>query len=110
MAQVTVQVNGRPYPVGCEDGQEGHVRELAAQFDTQVRQVAAEVGQLAESRLFLMGGLLLADELGDLRARLADAQAQLAKAQGERAGRDDRAVRALDAAAERIEALAAKAG
>ena len=23
MGQVTVEVNGRPYPVGCEDGQAG---------------------------------------------------------------------------------------
>ena len=29
MGQVTVNVNGRPYVVGCEDGQEGHVERLA---------------------------------------------------------------------------------
>ena len=25
MAQVTIEVNGRPYTVGCEDGQEAHL-------------------------------------------------------------------------------------
>ena len=29
MAQLTIQVNGRPYTVGCEDGQEAHLLEIA---------------------------------------------------------------------------------
>ena len=29
MSQVTIEVNGRPYVVGCEDGQESHLIELA---------------------------------------------------------------------------------
>ena len=66
MAQVTIHVNGRPYMVGCEDGQEPHLTELARLFDRQVRQVSADVGQLGETRLFLMGALLLADELSDM--------------------------------------------
>ena len=33
MATVTVEVNGRPYAVGCADGQEERVRILAKQFD-----------------------------------------------------------------------------
>ena len=73
MAQVTIEVNGRAYTVGCEDGQEGHLTELARLFDRQVRQVGQEVGQLGETRLFLMGALLLADELADTRMRLAHA-------------------------------------
>ena len=33
MATVTVEINGRPYAVGCADGQEERVRILAKQFD-----------------------------------------------------------------------------
>ena len=55
MSQVTIEVNGRPYTVGCEDGQEQHLVELAKHFDRHVRQVSQEVGQLGEARLFLMG-------------------------------------------------------
>ena len=40
MAQINIEVNGRPYAVGCEDGQEGHLQELAKLFDHQVRQVS----------------------------------------------------------------------
>jgi cell division protein ZapA len=83
MAQVTIEVNGRPYTVGCEDGQEGHLAQLAGLFDRQVREVGQEVGQLGETRLFLMGALLLADELFDVQARLAHAQTELERAKAE---------------------------
>jgi cell division protein ZapA len=109
MAQVTVQVNGKPYIVGCEDGQEGHVQTLAGLFDDYVGQVAREVGQLGETRLFLMGSLLLADELSDLRARLAQAEGELARRQADGADSDQRAVAALEGAAKTIEAMVAKA-
>ena len=45
MATVTVEINGRPYAVGCADGQEERVRILAKQFDVHVRQVAGDVVQ-----------------------------------------------------------------
>jgi cell division protein ZapA len=106
MAQLSVEVNGRPYAVGCEDGQEPHLLELARMFDHQVRQVSQDMGQLGDTRLFLMGALLLADELHDARARLAALQAELAKAQAERGRIETRAVAALEGAAKRIEKLA----
>jgi cell division protein ZapA len=54
MAQITIDINGKPYVVGCEDGQEAHLTEIAGVFDQQVRQIAGEVGTLTEARLFLM--------------------------------------------------------
>jgi len=106
MAQVTLSVNGRPYAVGCEDGQEAHLTELARLFDTQVRQVSQDVGQLGETRRFLMAAVLLADELSDLRGRLAGLQADHARLQSEAGTVEGRAVAALEAAARRIEKLA----
>lgn len=67
MATVTVEINGRPYAVGCADGQEERVRILAKQFDSHVRQVASDVGHVGDIRLFLMAALLLADELHEVR-------------------------------------------
>lgn len=63
MATVTVEVNGRPYAVGCADGQEDRVRDLASQFQERVQGVADQVGQVGDLRLFLMAALMLADEL-----------------------------------------------
>ncbi len=67
MATVTVDINGRPYAVGCADGQEDRVRTLARQFDGHVRTVAGDVGHVGDLRLFLMAALVLADELHEAR-------------------------------------------
>jgi cell division protein ZapA len=109
MAQVTIEINGRPYMVGCEDGQEANLRELAVLFDAQVRQVSAEVGNLGETRLFLMGALLMADELADAKSKLIRATAELNRLRATHADAEARAISALDAASRRIEALAEKA-
>lgn len=109
MAQVTIEVNGRAYTVGCEDGQESHLAELSRHFDRQVRQVSQEVGQLGETRLFLMGALLMADELSDLRLRLAHAQSDLVRLQTDASRAETRAAAAIETAARKVEAMAAKA-
>ena len=108
MAQLNVDVNGRPYAVGCEDGQEPHLLELARMFDHQVRQVSQDMGQLGDTRLFLMGALLLADELHDARNRLASLQSDHTRLQADRARLETRAVSALESAAGKIEKLAAE--
>lgn len=108
MAQMNVEVNGRPYAVGCEDGQEAHLQDLAKLFDQQVRQISQDMGQLGDTRLFLMGGLLLADELLDARNRLAALQVEVGRLQADRARVETKAVGALEAAASKIEKLAAE--
>lgn len=108
MAQINVEVNGRPYAVGCEDGQEAHLMELARLFDRQVREVSQDMGQLGDTRLFLMGALLLADELYDAKGRLAALQAEVGRLQTDRSRIETRAVNALETAASRIEKLAAQ--
>ena len=107
MAQINVDVNGRPYAVGCEDGQEHHLQELAKLFDHQVRQISQDMGQLGDTRLFLMGGLLLADELLDAKNRLAALQVEVGRLQADRSRMESKAVAALEGAAAKIEKLAA---
>ncbi|MBI1406394.1 MAG: cell division protein ZapA [Caulobacter sp.] len=110
MAQLNVTVNGKPFLVGCEDGQEHHLMELAATFDQQVQAVGKEVGQLGETRLFLMTALLLTDELSDLRMRLGHLQNELARSQSEQARIEMKAAAALESAARKIEKLAGGEG
>ena len=107
MAQLTIDINGKPYVVGCQDGQEQKLRDLASALDGHVREVAANIGQLGETRLLLMGALLLADDLEEAKARLTRAQADLARVQADYARAEARASAALDSAARRIETLAA---
>jgi len=108
MATVTVEINGRPYAVGCEDGQEAHVEALAREFDRQVREVGSQVGQVGDLRLFLMAALVGADELGDAKIRLSQLQSQLAGKAAEQADIRRRAAMALQEAAQRIEVLTAE--
>ena len=108
MGEVSVRVNGRAYPVGCEDGQEHHVQHLARLFDECVAQVARDVGQLGETRLFLLGALLMADELAEARGRLESTGAELEKAERAKSRIEGRAVAALESAAKKLEALAAQ--
>jgi len=103
MGTVTVDINGRPYSVGCADGQEDRVRMLARQFDEHVRQVGRDVGQVGEPRLLLMAALLVSDELADIRAQLNRLQTDYDHAQRDDTG--SRAALALNNAAERIEKL-----
>lgn len=105
MAQLNIDINNKIYAVGCEDGQEQHLRNLAAVIDKQVRLVAQDVGPLGETRLMLMGALLVADDLTAVNARLAAAEADLARLREAHEHVETRAVAALDAAAEKIEAI-----
>ena len=107
MAQVSVEVNGRPYVIGCEDGQEQRLTQLAAVVDAQIRQVGRDVGPLGETRLLLMGALVMADDIADLRGEIETLRAQVAEAKADVGRAELAAVAALDAAAARIERLAA---
>ena len=100
MATVTVEINGRSYAVGCADGQEERVRILAKQFDGHVRQVSGEVGHVGELRLFLMAGLMLADELHEVRLGNPVAPPVAASAS------TDGVAEALNAVAARLEKIA----
>ena len=102
MATVTGDINGRPYAVGCADGQEERVRILAKQFDSHVRSVAGDVGHVGDLRLFLMAALLLADELHEARLALQSGLPVAAPAPGVVS---DGVAEALNAVAARLEKL-----
>jgi len=71
MAQVNVSINGRRYPIACEDGQEAHLARLGAYVDKRVGELVAAVGQqINDSHLLVMVSLLVADELSDAYAEL----------------------------------------
>ena len=111
MATINVQVNGRSYVVGCEDGQEEHVKQLAEEFDQQVKVLAEQVGSVGELRLFLLAALTTADELHETRQRLDRIQTGRGFPTGGTVGPDParveaRAAAALESAARRLEALA----
>ena len=108
MAQVTVEVHGKPYGVGCEDGQESHVRSLASLIDAKVREIAPDAGALGETRLMLLGALMLADEVNQLRSALATEKARTTHLETEVEAAEARAIAALEAAAQKLETMASR--
>ncbi len=113
MAQVTIRINGYAYTVGCEDGQENHLEEMAADIEQRIGSIKAIGGQSGEARLLMLAALLLADELHDTRRALDQAQiaaAQSAAPAAETSDPEKRAkLRRLTARAEEIAADLAEA-
>jgi cell division protein ZapA len=103
MAQITVSINGRGYPVACNEGEEARIEELGRYIDAKVKTFASELGQIGETRLLVLAALVLADELAD-----AQAQSDAPRA-GNGAALDDGIVAAgIENLAQRIEAIAAR--
>jgi cell division protein ZapA len=107
VSEVTITVNRRPYRLACEDGQEEHLRGLAARIDARIGELVTKFGQIGDQQLLVMVGLLLADEAADLRRRLDHQEHLSAEHASAFAAADAAAAGVLDAMAERIEALAA---
>ena len=72
---VTIRINGTPYQMGCDAGQEAHVEELGRQVDQIVTSLSGQVGQIGEARLLAMASLILADHLHQARQNPAAAAA-----------------------------------
>ena len=113
MAKVSVNINGRQYPIACEDGQEEHVTRLAAYVDRRATDLAGEIGQVGAAQLLIMVSLLVADELSDAFNEIERLQAEAKELEGQardqaRAQLDKALAPAVDGLAERIEAIAAR--
>ena len=115
MGQVTLSIHSRNYVMSCDDGQEEHLTRLGEYLDEKIRELSRTSGGVGETRLLVMAALLISDELFEARKNLsggatpasgspngadADAFAGLEEAEADMA-------LALDAVAERIEAIAA---
>jgi len=62
VAQVTLNVNGNPYRLACNDGEEEHLQALAATISDKVGEIAQAMGQVGDAKLMLMASLVLLDE------------------------------------------------
>lgn len=105
MANVAVTINGRTYDLTCNDGQEGHLHELAADIGGRVDELVKTIGQAGEARLLLMVALLLADELADANIEID----RLQREQGRALAIDEDALTAsLEKLAKQIHDIAAR--
>ena len=106
MAQVSLQINGYGYILGCADGEEEHLRALAADLDRRIDEIKASTGPSGEARMLLMAALVLSDELHDLREQAKPHENDAAQS----AKGDPKAGRRLRGLARRAEMIADTAG
>lgn len=115
MPLVNVMVNSRAYTIACDEGEEAHLKELAALVDAKVSEVLSSVGQVGDSRLLLMAALLIADEHHAAMTRLDASSRAAGDLEGVRGALEARvalaernAAEALENAAQKIEDIAAR--
>ncbi len=109
MPLVNVMVNGKAYTLGCGEGEEGHLKELAALVDVKVREAQGMVGsQASDTKLLLTAALLLADEHHETLEKLGSTAATAGSLQGERDQASEKAESAQAIAADALEAAAAR--
>ena len=115
MSQVSVTINGRQFRMGCEDGQEDHLTELARELDARIADLRGKFGEIGDSRLTVMAALTIADELTEMSSRIKQLEQELTAALDAQAAAANRnevvqeaVAAALGSAAERIEAVTKK--
>ena len=70
MPEVNVEINGRKYRMACEEGQQKHLIGLAERFDRQVEGIKGAVGEIGDTRLTVMAGIAVVDELSEAEKRI----------------------------------------
>jgi cell division protein ZapA len=113
MAQVTVTISGKGYRMACGDGEEAHLKGLAAEYDAKIAELRRSFGEIGDMRLHVMAALMVTDELAEAKQRIGALERDMATLRTRLAQGDHRAeafqsqmIETLTRASERIERLA----
>ena len=116
MAKVSLNINGKQYALGCDDGEEERLHHLGSLLNDKVTLLANQFGQIGDLRLMVMAGITMLDEMEDLktdrdasiseatRAIEKESQSALELAQATQGN----AISELNSAADALEALVSK--
>ena len=81
MPEVTVDIAGRSYRLGCGVDEEEHLTGLATKLDGEARGLLRQFGQMSEGRLLLMTALMIADRLAAAEDKTYQAEQRLAQSE-----------------------------
>jgi len=114
MAKVSLNINGKQYALGCDDGEEERLNRFGQRLDSKVTELADQFGQIGDLRLMVMAGITLLDEIEDLRnerdanisetTRRLERESQAALTQAQ--SKETTAIDELNAAADALENMA----
>lgn len=108
MSQLGITINGRNFQIACDDGEEEHLTYLSEYVDKHVSDLAEAVGDVGETRLLLMAALVVADELSESLGRADALEKEVEALKGGSNGEGASVAGLLDAAAIRLEGIAAR--
>lgn len=112
MPLVNVLINGHAYTIACDEGEEERLREVSKFLDARVRELVSSVGQVGDTRLLVMAGLVVCDELSDALGHMETIEKDVAglkeRMNESAAARENSIAESLEKAAERVEAIAAR--
>ena len=115
MASINANIAGRQFRLACEDGQEDHLQALARELDERIEGLRKKFGEIGDTRLTVMAGLMVSDELAEAARKLRRMEEELTAHQDARVVAADRAkasseavVGAFNSAAERLEGITKK--
>jgi cell division protein ZapA len=85
MGEISVSIDGRSYPVACDDGQERRISDLASYVDKRMRDVKIS-GTQNKPQAMVLASLVMADEVFDLHQTLEQIEKSrmAAKTEGEK--------------------------
>ena len=83
MPDVIILIGGREFSVSCQEGEEHYLKSAAELLNTEASALTAQIGQLPETRMLLMAGLMLADKTAGTEDRVKELQGQVAGLQSE---------------------------
>lgn len=88
MPQVNVLIGGRTYRIACGDGEEEHLRGLAARLEGKIDELRGTFGEIGDARITVMAALTIADQLAGAEQRIHALEGELDHLRGEQAGFD----------------------
>ena len=77
MPQVVVNINGKPYRMACDEGEEARLEGLGARLDSYVTQLKGSFGEIGDQRLTVMAGIMVIDELSESQRKIASLEKEL---------------------------------
>lgn len=69
MANVTIDIGGRPHTVACRDGEEARLQQLGRLLAERWPMALRAAGSVPGERAMLFVALMIADELDEIRQR-----------------------------------------
>ena len=77
MGDLNISINNRPFLIACADGDEHNVSRLAEDLAARISSIKKNVGEVGDSRLLVLAGLTMCDEIKSLSDQLEDLKRQI---------------------------------